>query len=273
MLLDSILQMQERDSNVLCLAGGIRDAAGRTWSGVANGQAVPLSSQASTQHYFGIGSVTKSITAAAIMLLVEDSVLRLDDSLYHWLPTYPNVDSTITIRQLLNMTSGIYNFTDHPNYVPMVISDLSRIWKPDEILQQFVDTPYFEKGTGWHYSNTNYLLLGLIIEKASGMPYHTFVRKRIFEPAGLENMAIFPYDTPPGPMATIWLDIDEDGNPDDLSQFNYSPNAMFSMAWAAGACMATPQLLTDWIYKLVSGKVIKSYTARISITMSLLTSQ
>ncbi len=256
MLFDSILRMVERDSNMLCLAGGIRDDKERTWSGVANGASVTPSSQATTQHYFGIGSVTKSITAAAIMLLAEDSVLSLEDSLYEWLPSYPNIDSTITIRQLLNMTSGIYNFTEHPNYVSTVLSDLSRIWQPEEILQAFVDTPYFEKGKGWHYSNTNYLLLGLIIEEASGMPYHVFVRKRIFEPAGLDAMAIFPYDTPPGPIATIWLDVNNDNIPDDLSLFNYSPNAMFSMAWAAGACMATPQLLTDWMFKLVTGQVV-----------------
>jgi D-alanyl-D-alanine carboxypeptidase len=89
---------------------------------------------------FCAGSVTKSYIAALILKLVEQGVLTLEDSLYQWLPAYPHVDSTITIRQLLNHTSGIADYNNHPDIWSTIALDLSRYWTPEEIVTTFAQS-------------------------------------------------------------------------------------------------------------------------------------
>ncbi|MBW1814342.1 MAG: beta-lactamase family protein [Deltaproteobacteria bacterium] len=104
---------------------------------------------------FAIGSITKNVVAALILNLTEEGVLSLDDSLSKWLPSYPLVDSTITIRQLLNHTSGIFMFWDNQKIWDDLKKDREKVWTPEEVLS-YIQEPYFAPGEGWRYSNTNY---------------------------------------------------------------------------------------------------------------------
>ena len=135
---------------------------------------------------FRIGSITKQLTAAGIFLLADEGKLALDDDITKHLPDYPVKGRRITIQHLLAHSSGIRSYTD----ILVEPSTLTIDKTVREIIGDFKDEPlYFEPGEAIRYSNSNYVLLGAIIEKVSGMPYADFMAKRVFEPLGMESTA------------------------------------------------------------------------------------
>jgi D-alanyl-D-alanine carboxypeptidase len=143
-------------------------------------------------HVFRLGSITKTITAAAILALADDGMLALDDPLRRYLPDFPAAD--VTIHQLLNHTSGIRNYTSIPGYLldgrfrhDLGTTDLLRV-----IAAEPTD---FEPGQGWAYSNSGYALLGAIIEEITGLPWHEFLSRRFFDPLELHSIGAFRHET------------------------------------------------------------------------------
>src|SRR5262249_20944069 len=139
---------------------------------------VPMPSDAS----FEIGSVTKQFTAASILLLAERGKLSVDDEVTRFLPDYPTHGQRITIRHLLNHTSGIRGYTELPE-----LGDLMKLKKPRETLVTlFGDKPLdFNPGEALVYNNSAYFLLGLIVEKVSGQTYAEFVKSNLFDKVGM----------------------------------------------------------------------------------------
>lgn len=134
-----------------------------------------------------IGSVTKQLTAAAIFLLIDEGKLALDDEITKFLPDYPVKGRRITIHHLLTHSSGIPSYTD----ILVEPSTLTLDKTVREIIDDFKDEPlFFEPGDAIRYSNSNYVLLGAIIEKVSGVGYADFMAKRVFEPLGMESTAL-----------------------------------------------------------------------------------
>src|SRR5205809_3522700 len=114
--------------------------------------------------HFRIASNTKTMTAAVIVLLAQEGKLSLDDPVSKYVPGVPNGDN-ITITELLNMRSGLYNYTNDPIISKTIDTDPARVWTPAELLAiAFKHPPYFPTGTALHYYNANYALLGLIAE-------------------------------------------------------------------------------------------------------------
>lgn len=136
---------------------------------------------------FRLASVTKQFTAAAILLLVHDGKLRLDDSLRHWLPSMPPVADSITIRHLLTHSSGLLDYEDL-----MDPQDTAQI-HDDGVLQLLAtrNETYFPPGTSYRYSNSGYSLLSLIVARASGVSFATFLDRRIFQPLGMTHTVAF----------------------------------------------------------------------------------
>jgi D-alanyl-D-alanine carboxypeptidase len=221
--------------------------------GVSHGT-TPISSNM----IFNVASVSKSYTAALILQLYDEGVLSLDDSLHEWIQSYPNVDGDITIRQLLNHTSGIFNYTEHPHYEDTLRADLARTWSPDEVLSTLVLESYFPPGTAYHYSNTNYVILGKIITEATGLSLSGAMRSRLFDPLGLGSTFMFP-ETIVGAVPHQWYDFDGDGVLDDISQL--SMNALFSMDGGAGAVFATAEDLVEWTDALLHERTVVSQSA------------
>lgn len=136
-----------------------------------------------------IGGLTKSYTATVVLQLVGKRVLRLDDTVEEWLPgVFPNGDG-ITIRQLLNHTSGIFDYIqDDRVFAPYLAGDLTLPFDPREGVRIAAEhDPLFAPGAGWAYSNTNYLLLAMIVEAATGNSIGSELRNRIFKPLGLDH--------------------------------------------------------------------------------------
>lgn len=244
-ILDAHLAKTFEAYNLKGISVSARFSDGSTWSQAMgnHGSEGALSSDM----LFEMGSITKSMTTAIIMQLVEEGELSLQDSIYRFLDSYENIDSNITIRQLLNHTSGVYSYEDNNSLVIAVLLFPEEIWEPEEVLE-FVEAPYFEPGKGWAYSNSNYLLLGLIIEAIEGRDFHESLRKRIFEPLGMENSYLEPLETPSETRALSWSASGE---------YQEAPsNALLSAAWAAGALVSTTKDVALWAESLYSGSFL-----------------
>lgn len=139
---------------------------------------------------YEIGSTTKQFTAAAVMMLVEEGALKLDDQITKFFPEAPEKWGRITVRHLLTHTSGIQNHVAVPGYLGLFKTDLFHTTTPgrDQLLRMFFELPLeFEPGATWAYDNTGYYLLGIIVEKASGRPFWEFLSERIFSPLGMSS--------------------------------------------------------------------------------------
>ncbi|MEO8621473.1 MAG: serine hydrolase domain-containing protein [bacterium] len=141
---------------------------------------------------YEIGSITKQFTSSAIMKLVEQGRVKLDDDLSKYVPQFPLLGKKVSIRQLLNHTSGIHSYTSSPGWAKTWGDELS----PDAIIK-FVaaDTFDFAPGTAYRYNNTGYILLGMVIEKASGQKYAKYLEAQFFKPLGLRQTSYCPSKT------------------------------------------------------------------------------
>ncbi|MFI5958788.1 serine hydrolase domain-containing protein [Cryptosporangium sp. NPDC051539] len=136
---------------------------------------------------FRMGSNTKTMVATVVLQLVAERRLRLTDPVGNWLPEIPN-SSAITVRMLLNHTSGLFNYAFDPDVLKSFTGQDTRPWSPDELIAAAVrHDPLFAPGTAYSYSNTNYVALGLIAEKASGSTISDLIRERITRPLHLTH--------------------------------------------------------------------------------------
>jgi CubicO group peptidase (beta-lactamase class C family) len=132
---------------------------------------------------YAIGSITKSFTALATLQLVDAGKVALDDTVGKWLPDYAGPARDVTVARLLDHTSGIPNYTEIQPLYPKLERNA---WTRDEMVANFASLPLqFEPGTRWSYTNSGYYLLGLIIEKASGLDYYEYLRRNVFAPLGM----------------------------------------------------------------------------------------
>ena len=218
-------------------------------SGISYGS-VPIK----TDMPFGAGSITKNLTAAALLKLAEEGELNLDDSLEKWLPSFPNVDPTITIRQLLNHTSGLNDIADNHDFWAEIFRDPSRSWDPEEIIFLFNQEPVFPKGTDWNYSTTGYILLRMIIQTITGADVCSVYNDLFFTPYDLSNTFASKGDDLPAGTAHGWFDMDNDGNYDD---FYYWPRTSFASG-ICGEVFSTAEDLAEWTKALFRDKTVLS---------------
>ncbi len=133
---------------------------------------------------FRLCSITKQVTAVAILQLVDAGKIRLDDDIHLYLPDYPTGDAQVTLAQLLGHTAGIPSIE--------TLAEWAKTWREDRTLDQLLDVTKnspldFPPGTNFHYSNKGYVLLGAVIEKVSGQPYADYVRTHLFQVAGMTH--------------------------------------------------------------------------------------
>ena len=215
-------------------------------SGVSHG-----SVSITPQMLFGAVSTTKTYVAALTLKLVEVGLLTLDDSLHQWFDSYQHVDSNITIRQLLSHTSGVYDFI--PGAWGSILYDPSRVWTPEEIVTSFVDEPYSAPGTELHYSNTGYLLVGMVIEAAAGSTVSSELRSRLWDPLDLSHTFFDVEEPVTGTLAHNWINT----GGASLIDFSAEPRTAASSAtWTAGAVFTTAEEFAEWGQALYGGGVL-----------------
>jgi D-alanyl-D-alanine carboxypeptidase len=229
---------------------------GAIWSGGVGVSSQNPTVEVSTEHIFNIGSVNKTITAACILQMADEGLLSLDDSLHHWLDTFNFINPNINIRQLLRHQSGIYDVITAPNYQPVMGANPDSIWAFADVIKTFIKAPLFQPGANFSYSNTNYLLLGMIIEQVSGQPYHLEIRDRFLDPLGLSSFNMPPYEPYAQPVAHVWLHLNNDNILDDAHDLISNWASWHSSAGPAGAYFSSPADIAHWMHRFMSGTLL-----------------
>lgn len=219
-----------------------------------------LDVRADGETLFRIASVTKQFTSAAIMQLVEQGKLSLDDTLEKLVPEFPTPGHTVTLRQLLNHTSGIPSYTDIGEEW---LSKLPNELTDAELLALVRDKPFdFEPGTKRYYNNTAYYLLGMILAKQDGTTYGEYVRRKLFEPLGLQRSR---YDS----NQELIRNRAQGYALQDGKLVNDIPLAM-GQPGGAGGLLSTGGELVRWSMALTSGKVVSPESFALMTTPTVL---
>jgi CubicO group peptidase (beta-lactamase class C family) len=196
------------------------------------------------QTKYRLGSVTKQFTAMLVMQLQEKGMLSVDDPLTKYIPDYPNGEK-ITIHHLLTHTSGIPNFTSFPDYQ----ETMTLPSPPEKSIERFKDKPLdFEPGEKFSYSNSGYILLGYIIEKATGRSYEDLLRERILQPLGMDDTGYDHTETVLKNRASGYAI-----GADELINCSYLD---MTIPHAAGALYSTVEDLYKWDRALYADKLV-----------------
>jgi D-alanyl-D-alanine carboxypeptidase len=226
----------------------------------------------SLDDHIRIGSNTKTWTGTVILQLVQEGKIALDDPVSKYRPDVPNGDN-ITIEQLLTMRSGLVNYTETYELNEALDSEPDKSWDPEDLVAMGLALPpYFAPGEGWHYSNTNTALLGLIAEKLEGSSLQQIFEERLFAPLGLENTSFPSVDDAslPSPYAhgymfttNVFTMSSSKLPPDLLAQAQAGTllpkdhtDANPSWAWAAGSGISTIGDLATWVEALGGGGLL-----------------
>ena len=206
---------------------------------------------ATSQMRYSIGSISKQFTATAVLLLAEDGKLSLDDRVVRWLPELTRARD-VTIRQILSMTSGYQDFWPQDYVMPMMLQPVT----PPEIARGWAQKPLdFDPGTKWQYSNTNYVIAGMIVERVSGMPLIDLLHKRVFDPLAMTSV----------------FNSDESGLPANepmrymryaLGPLRPAPKEGRGWMFAAGELAMTAHDLALWDISMIKQSVLQAASYR-----------
>jgi D-alanyl-D-alanine carboxypeptidase len=239
------------------------------WSGTFGTATLGANDPLTADDHFRVGSITKTMTSTVILQLVQEGKLSLDDPISKYRQGVPGGDA-ITIADLAEMRSGLYSYTFDPAFNATLDSDPGKAWTPDELLTIAFSHPAdAPPNTTFEYSNTNIVLLGLVIEQLTGEPLETAFADRIFTPLGLTQSSLpvrtdanlpdphpqgYAFGTNVSSIQTYALPPAEQAQaltgtlkPNDVT------NANPSWAWAAGGAISTVPDLSVYVKALVSG--------------------
>ncbi|MFB7589768.1 serine hydrolase domain-containing protein [Streptomyces sp. NPDC056169] len=214
---------------------------------------------------YRVGSITKTFVATVLLQLQAEGRIDLDDPVEKWLPGVVQGNGhdgrKITVRQLLNHTSGVYSVTADPGFQekvfgPGFLEHRYDRWTPKQLVDiAMTHAPDFAPGTAWNYSNTNYVLAGMVIEKVTGRPYGKAVENRIIKPLKLRATSVPGTDVRmPKPSSPAWSTLNSDAGPNapvhDVSRL--SP----TIAYAAGEMISDSNDLQTFYRALLKGRLL-----------------
>ena len=209
---------------------------------------------------FPIGSISKQFTAACVMLLVQQGKVDLDAKLATYLPNVPHA-SEVTVREILNQTSGFHDYLENK---PLITALFGGTWTTHEPFAYYVNLTRgmplkFKPGTKWEYSNTNYMIAGMLVAKVSGESYEQFLTQEILKPQGLSEMQYLTWSIPVGPDVTRGY---------NYLKGSYVLVPRYDMTWggSAGALASTASDLVQWDGAFFGGKVLSQNSVEIATT-------
>ncbi|MCL5272973.1 MAG: beta-lactamase family protein, partial [Gammaproteobacteria bacterium] len=229
----------------------------------------PLNQAITSKNLFDIGSITKSFTAAILLQLQAEDRLSLDDTLGKWLPQYPNWKD-VTLRQLLNMTSGIPNYSEDPEMDKIMLADLSHVWTNEELLKYaHPEKPLkVNKENYYEYCNSNYILAALVIEKATQDSFENQLKKRITNSNNQLNTAFYPAGADGVAVGKEIINQRVHGYFYDEKNNKLIDTIVNDLSWAgaAGAIVATTEDVVRWVQMLYHGTVFDSASREKTLT-------
>ncbi|WP_326826335.1 serine hydrolase domain-containing protein [Streptosporangium sp. NBC_01756] len=253
------------DSGFTGVSLRVHDERGE-WTGSAGAAELGGAAKPPTDGHVRIGSNTKTFTATLVLQLVAEGRIELDTPAADYLPEF-GLDERITVRMLLQHTSGVFNFTgeyyDDGTFVPGIpatpsgkewVDNRFHTYRPQELVELALSKPArFEPGTGWSYANTNYVLARLLIEKVTGRTYAEEMQRLILGPLGLTGTVV-PDASPeiPEPHAHAYYRYEEDGRQQTVDVTRHNP----SWISTGGDMISTTRDLHTFISALVGGKLL-----------------
>ncbi|WP_371652740.1 MULTISPECIES: serine hydrolase domain-containing protein [unclassified Streptomyces] len=242
---------------------GLAQQGGRGWSGDAGVADLRTGRERQAEDRYRVGSITKTFVATVVLQLEAEGRLSLDDTVEHWLPGVVRGNghdgAKITLRQLLQHTSGIFNYTEDEAFGQRVFgTDFLRHRYDTYAPRQLVDialthAPDFAPGTSWHYSNTNFILAGMVIEKATGHSYATEIDRRVLRPLHLRSTTLPGTDArmpQPSGRAYSKLSREATGRTYDVTALNPS------IAGSAGEMVSNSADLNRFYRALLTGELL-----------------
>ncbi|NMH85919.1 serine hydrolase domain-containing protein [Flavivirga algicola] len=196
---------------------------------------------------WGIGSNTKTFVAVLTLKLAEEGLLNINDKIGKYIPKYKNIDSNITIRQILQHHSGLVNIYESQDFTEQLSSFPLKKWEPKEALN-YIPKPIGKPDTVDYYADANFIIAGIIIEKVTGMQLHVAMRKYITEPLELTDTYFKVYESNPKTLTHPWVG-DKDLN-------NVPRTALYTSTWAAGAMISSPKNMMKWYQALFNHKFL-----------------
>ncbi|GHE05385.1 serine hydrolase domain-containing protein [Streptomyces alanosinicus] len=198
--------------------------------------------------YLRIGSETKTFTVTALLQLVDQKKVGLDDPIGRYIGGVPN-ENRITLRELAEMRSGLFNYSQDAGFFTALTSDPQRSFTPEQLLAYaFKHAAIFQPGEKFSYSNTNLILLGLVVEKVSGQRLGDYITQHILAPAGMRHTVFPAGDEFPTPHAQGYTRQTANGKEADAAGWNPS------WGWAAGAMISTLDDLRTWAPTVATGR-------------------
>ncbi len=225
--------------------------------------------------HYRIGSNTKPMTATIVLQLVQEGKLALQDPISKYRPDVPN-GQNITIAQLLSMRSGLPSYTEDPAFLRTIDQDKQRVWQPEDLLKLAYTQPaLFAPGTSWHYSNTNYILLGLVMEQLTGKTVPQLFQERLFSSLGMRGSVMpavgdasiaEPYahgyhfgtaEETGGPSPALPPAQQQSATAGTLQPHDWTGNNP-SWGWTAGSAISTADDLAVFVGALVDGGLLEA---------------
>ncbi|QFZ23072.1 serine hydrolase domain-containing protein [Saccharothrix syringae] len=214
-----------------------------------------------TDGRFRVGSVTKTFVATVVLQLVGEGRVELDAPVSRYLPGLLPDGDRITVRHLLQHTSGLYNYTQDLPLDPDGYEAIRyKTWTPAELVALATAKPLdFQPGTGWNYSNTNYVVVGMLVERVTGRPYGDAVAQRVLRPLGLRDTSVPGTRVQvPGPHAHGYVRVA--GEVADITEINPS------VAYSAGEMISTTEDLGRFVDALLDGRLLRPAQQRELLT-------
>ncbi len=254
--LETALQANLEKNKVVGAVLAVRSPDNATWKGAAGYARLESKTEMTPDLHFRIGSITKTFTSTVILKLVDQGKIKLETTVNALLPELKIVmGDVITVRNLLEMRSGLAKYLGDPSFMPFLQNDPGRIWTPEEIVE-YCNQKVSDPGTTFLYTNGNYYLLGLIIEKMTGKTYTEALQEHIFGPLGLTNTSVPETLNLPEPYAAGY----QYGTGLSLQKVHMTVNKTYYInprtAWASGAVVSTAPDLLTWSKAYFDGALI-----------------
>jgi len=269
-MLDNVVTLDKSIKNTVLLVEA--PSINLKWKGAA-GTADPQSNlKMNPDDQFRIASLGKMTLAVLVMKFVEEGSISLDDSIYHYLPIEivsglhvfqgNDYSKQITIRQLLNHSSGLPDYIEDGNkdengitdFLQLLIAQPDKFWTPEETIEYTKHNlkPFFIPGNGYHYSDTEYQLLGLILQNITGKKLNVIYREKLFDPLGMKHTYMEYYDNPIPSITGRGLSHVY------LSDIDYTTWISNSADWAGGGIISTTEDLNRFLRAFVNNEIFKS---------------
>jgi CubicO group peptidase (beta-lactamase class C family) len=276
--LQADLEKGQTESNIPGATNGVVTEDGFTWKGASGVSNLEKQTPTESDDLFKIASITKTYTAATVLKVVESGKLSLDDTLGQWLPdiakNLPNSEN-VTVRELLNGSGGIYNYTDNPQSTSDLIAKYqngsNEALTSEESVAYAYGQPRFSgasSSSSWTYTNTGNNLAGLIVEKATGQSFSNVMRSEVLEPLGLDHTFYQGKEPIEGNLARGYSDLkttDPALNPDG-TLIDVTDNIISAVSTPDGSLISNAEDVAKFSRSLFSGELLKSESLKEMLT-------